>query len=93
MIELSIEYGHTPIYTTTAALNVRTGPGTGYSLQPRDKMTEDGRRHSNGSVLNPGTRVSIMNIVIDPHDGYVWARIPSGYICLAYKEKTYFKGE
>lgn len=93
MINMSVQYGYTPVYTTTTALKVRTGPGIDYSLQPRDKMTDDGRRHSEGSILNSGTRVSILNIVIDPLNGYVWAKIPSGYICLVHKNTTYYKGE
>lgn len=56
-------------YQTTDALNVRTGPGTGYSVI---------------KVLPVRTRVKVMSTEIGS-DGKTWARLESGgYVCADY---------
>ena len=56
-------------YQTTEALNVRTGPGTGYSVI---------------KLLPARTRVRVMSTETGS-DGRIWAKIENGgYVCADY---------
>ena len=90
MIEFGLKVGDNT-YTLQTDLNVRTGPGADYPLQPREKMTDDGRKHSTGSTLHKGTRVTVLKIIADPFKGSAWIQIPSGYICGADGNNQYVK--
>ena len=90
MIELPFKTGDNT-YITLVDLNIRTGPGSHYPLQSRDKMTEDGRKHSEGSILKRGTRVTVKEFIVNPFDSCAWLRIPSGYICAVEDDKQYIK--
>lgn len=90
MINFSFNYGIPSNYVTKTSLNVRTGPSTNAAYQARENMTEDGRRHSDGHVLRPGTTVTVKRLIVDCETNMVWAEIPSGYICFINKDKKYF---
>jgi len=90
MIELKVKSGDLT-YETLVDLNVRTGPSSRYPLQPRDQLTDDGRKHSTGSVLHKNTRVTVLEIIVRPQAKCVWIRIPSGYICGVDGDKKYVK--
>ena len=80
------------VYTLTTAVNVRTGAGTKYSQKKRTELTEDGKKNAQSgyyAVLNKGTRFTVLELKNDGDD--IWARIPSGWICLYYKSDQYAK--
>lgn len=88
MIELKVKEGDNT-YETLVGLNIRTGPSVKFPLMKREHMTEDGRAHSHGSVLDPHTRVTVLEVIIRPLTSSVWIRIPSGYICAVDGNKKY----
>lgn len=87
----------TPTFTTGKTytvqvnnLNVRTGPGTNYSIKAKKSLTKDGQKHANSKgQLNKGTRVTVLETKKNGSD--VWIRIPSGWICGYYNNKYYVK--
>lgn len=77
-------------YILTAAMKVRTGPGTNYPQKPRKALSADGQKHAfaNG-VLKNGTVVTVKR-VIKNEEGY-WAETPSGYVAMFTAGKAYMK--
>ena len=72
------------------ALNVRTGPGTGYRKKSRAELTADGRKHATKSgALVKGTVVTCNST--KTVSGNVWMKIPSGWVAAYYSKKTYIK--
>lgn len=78
-------------YTTKpSALNVRTGPGTGYRAKAKAELTADGQRHSNAAgQLLPGTRVTVSQVRRIGSDW--WGLVPSGWIALEWRGCVYVK--
>lgn len=82
------------LYTCRSNMNVRTGAGTNCRKKKVSEVTADARKHcvnksaSAYAVLQAGTRVTCKE-VIKKANGYVWLRIPSGYICAYNGEKKY----
>ena len=83
------------VVTLTTNVNVRTGAGTGYAQKLVSQLTADGKKNAtstNGSAnatLKTGTKVTILAIKMVGSD--IWAKIPSGWICLKYNGKHYVK--
>ena len=81
-------------YTCRANMNVRTGPGTDYEIKKIKDLTADGKKHATNksananAILRSGTRVTCKE-VIKKSNGYIWLRIPSGYICAYDGVKKY----
>lgn len=73
------------VYTLDCELRVRTGPGLGYHALTHGELTENAKAHDKDKdgALEAGTRVTCKE-VWGVKDGYLWIRIPSGYIA-AYK--------
>lgn len=71
-------------------LNVRTGPGTNYSVKAKKELTADGRKHSNSKgQLKKGTKVTVLEV--RKSGSHIWIRIPSGWICAYNGAKYYVK--
>lgn len=65
-------------YKLRKTLNVRTGPGTKYSIKKRSSLTTNARAHSYNSKyakLKSGTVVTCVKVSAS------WIKIPSGWIC------------
>lgn len=66
-------------YSIRKNLNVRTGPGTGYTIKSRKSLTKDALKNSvkgtKKAVLKKGTVVTCLDVKGD------WMLIPSGWIC------------
>lgn len=83
------------VYILTTNVNVRTGAGTNYSKKKISQLTADGKKNATSTksndyaVLKSGTRVTV--IETKTIDSDIWAKIPSGWICLRYNEKNYAK--
>lgn len=77
-------------YILTAAMKVRTGPGSNYPQKPKKNLSADGQKHAfaNG-VLKKGTPVTVKEVVQDGED--YWALTPSGYIAMMINGKTYME--
>ena len=76
------------VYTLTANMNVRTGPGTKYRIKTKSELTADGQKHSTSAgTLFKGTKVTV-SIVTEENENY-WATIPSGCIALEYNDNVY----
>lgn len=81
------------VYTLTTNVNVRTGAGTNYSKKKVSQLTADGRKNAASTksnayaVLKSGTRVTVNELKTVGSD--IWAKIPSGWICLRYGGKNY----
>lgn len=68
---------------TASALNVRTGPGTGYAKKSYWQLSANARSHAYSSgALKKGTRVT----VYETKNGF--ARIPSGWVSAQYLSKA-----
>lgn len=69
-------------------LNVRTGPGTGFSKKTKKQLTADGQKNSDAEgQLKKGTKVTCQGI--KQNGSEIWMKIPSGWIC-AYNGKKYY---
>lgn len=80
----------TGTYILTAAMKVRTGPGSNYPQKPRKSLTADGQKHAfaNG-VLKKGTAVTVKKVIQSGSD--YWALTPSGYVAMQMNGKTYME--
>lgn len=80
----------TGTYILTAAMKVRTGPGSNYAQKAKKDLTADGQKHaySNG-VLKKGTAVTVKKVIQSGSD--YWALTPSGYIAMKSNGKTYME--
>lgn len=76
-------------YTTTVVLNVRKGAGKEYGLVGYNNLTTDGKKHAFGNALRAGTKVTVKEI--SKKEEETWLRIPSGWICGQYRDRTYVK--
>jgi GH24 family phage-related lysozyme (muramidase) len=73
--------GQTYTIKVKTALNVRKGAGKSFGLVGYNKLTQDGKNHSNGgSALKNGTRVAVQEVKVIS-DTEVWIKIPSGWVC------------
>ncbi len=82
------------IYQTNYNMRVRSGAGTNYaSLRVKD-LTPDGKRHATSkgenaeAIYQKGTLFTAYQ-EIKNQDGSLWAKSPSGYICIQDSNMTY----
>jgi len=86
-----------PIYITLGDMYVRCGAGTNYGVKRVRDLTEDGKKHATSTnpdayaVYKKGTRFTCYELV-DLGRG-VWARTPSGYVCVRGKSGTVYSKE
>ena len=86
--------GKNPIYVTFGDMYVRCGAGTNYGVKRVRDLTEDGKKHATSTnpdayaVYKKGTRFTCYELV-DLGRG-VWARTPSGYVCVRGKYGTVY---
>lgn len=73
---------------TASSLRVRIGAGLNFRQKTQCELSEDGRKHSNanGSLIK-GTNVTVKNVINLGTE--VWGQIPSGYIALMIKNKSF----
>lgn len=66
---------------------VYTGYGSDYTQKRVSELTEDGRKHATSTdifapaYIKKGTKITILSTNLSKA-GNLWARIPSGYICI-----------
>lgn len=83
------------VYTLTVDVKVRTGAGTNCKQKTVSQLTKDGRKNAiskkvnDYAVLKAGTKFTVNEL--KPIDTDIWAKIPSGWICLRYNGKNYAK--
>ena len=84
-------------YETLGAMNVRAGAGTLYRRKKVKELTADGKKNATKSNPNDyatykkGTIFTATKIIKNT-SGNIWAKSPSGYICIATKNgKKYCK--
>lgn len=81
------------LYQLTAKKYVRTGPGTSYSIKKVKDLTKDGQKNATSTKPNAlaeykvGTKFTALEITLADNTG-LWARTPSGYICVESKSNT-----
>lgn len=81
-------------YVTLTAMKVRTGAGTGYRQKKVKELTPDGKKNATSTNLNAnavyksGTVFTALEII---NNNGVWAKTPSGYICIKDSKQTYCK--
>lgn len=74
-------------YRTLGNMYVRKGAGLNHSVKLVKDLTIDGRRNATSTNLNASAIYKTGTIftakdIINNSDGSIWARSPSGYICL-----------
>lgn len=83
------------VYTLTVDLKVREAAGTNAKWKKVSQLTVNGRKNATTNkandyaVLKAGTRVTVQELKTIGTD--IWAKIPSGWICLRYNGKNYAK--
>ncbi len=83
------------VYTLTVDVKVREAARTNAKWKTVSQLTEDGKKNATSknekdyAVLKTGTRVTVQELKTVGSD--IWAKIPSGYICLRYNGKNYAK--
>ncbi len=83
------------VYTLTVDVKVREAAGTNAKWKTVSQLTADGQKNATSkktndyAVLKTGTRVTVQELKTIGSD--IWAKIPSGYICLRYNGKNYAK--
>lgn len=83
-----------PIYVTLGDMYVRYGAGTNYGVKRVSELTEDGKCHATSTnpndpaIYRKGTRFTCYELV-DLGRG-IWARTPSGYVCVIGKSGTVY---
>lgn len=86
-----------PIYETLGDMYVRCGAGTNFGVKRVRDLTEDGKKHATSTnpdayaVYKKGTRFTCYELV-DLGKG-LWARTPSGYVCVIGKSGTVYSVE
>ena len=79
----------TGTYVTSYNMYVRTGAGTNYRAKKKKELTADGQRNATMfGLYKKGTRFTCYELV-DLGEG-VWARTPSGYVCVIGKSGTVY---
>ena len=80
-------------YKCLYAMNVRTGAGTLYRRKKVKELTADGKKNATSKKLTDyatykkGT-VFTASKIIKNTSGNIWAKTPSGYVCIATKKGT-----
>lgn len=80
-------------YRTLYNMNVRENPSINSRIKKVKELTEDGKRNStstnldDNAVYKKGTIFTAKEIIKD--NNYVWAKSPSGYICLEDSNTKY----
>lgn len=83
-----------PIYITLGDMYVRYGAGTNYGVKRVSELTEDGKKHATSTnpnapaIYKKGTKFTCYELV-DLGKG-IWARTPSGYVCIIGKSGTVY---
>ena len=73
-------------YVTLEAMNIRSGAGVNYPIKKVKDMSVNGRKHATSTDLNANaaykknTEFTAQEIIKNGNE--VWAKSPSGYICL-----------
>lgn len=81
-------------YKTLEVMRVRAGVGTNYRQKKVKELTADGKKNATSKNENAdacykkGTIFTAQKITVN-QDGSVWAKSPSGYICLKDSHYTY----
>ena len=81
-------------YQTIYNMNVRSGPGINYKIKKVKEITVDGKKNSlyknlnSNAIYKKGTIFTAIKIIKNK-DSSIWAKSPSGYICL-YDKKNYY---
>lgn len=81
-------------YKTLEVMRVRAGAGTNYRQKKVKELTADGKKNATSKNENAdacykkGTIFTAQKITVN-QDGSVWAKSPSGYICLKDSHYTY----
>lgn len=78
---------------TATLLNVRTGPGIGYVKKTATQLTKNAQEQ-NGKLGNSKANGLLQGCIVDintitQNGGYVWGKIPSGYICMQENGQNY----
>ena len=82
------------VYETLYNMYVRYGAGTNYGVKRVHELTEDGKKHATSqdpnakAIYKKGTRFTCYELV-DLGKG-IWARTPSGYVCIKGKSGTVY---
>lgn len=82
-------------YKTLAVMNVRSGPGTKYSIKTVSQLTPDGKKNATSkspkahAAYKKGTEFTALKI--EQNGKSYWAKTPSGYICLQLGNEVYCK--
>lgn len=77
-------------------MNVRVGAGTDKGIKKVKDLSADGKKNAtstnenDNAVYKEGTVFTAKEIITNS-DGSVWAKTPSGYVCIKDKENTYCK--
>lgn len=80
-------------YITLEDMRVREGAGTNYKIKKVKDLTPDGKKNATSKKPNDdaeykkGTVFTALEII--NKDGSVWAKSPSGYICIKGMKRTY----
>lgn len=85
------------VYEVVSPRYVRTGPGTEHPIKKVSELSKDGQKNAVDTKLTAdaqykkGTRFDVLEVVYAKNGG-IWAKTPSGYICLeSCKGTTYVK--
>ena len=82
-------------YKTVREVNVRSGPGANYKQKQIKDLTSDGIKNCTSknkkdlAIYKKGTIFTALKIVKNKNS--YWAKTPSGYVCLKYKNTVYCK--
>lgn len=83
-------------YQTNMSMNIRTGAGTNFAIKKVKDMTTSGKKNATSKDLNAYAAYKkntsfTANSIIKADDGSIWAKSPSGYICLKDNKTIYCK--
>lgn len=73
-------------YITLEEMNIRTGAGINYAIKKVKDISVNGKKHATSTNLNAnavykkGTEFTAQEIIVKGNE--VWAKSPSGYICV-----------
>lgn len=86
----------TGTYQTVMSMNIRTGAGTNYRIKKVKEITADGKKNATNkkpeayAAYKKGTKFTATKIIKNSN-GSIWAKTPSGYVCLKGKVIKYCK--
>lgn len=83
-------------YKCLYPLNIRTGAGTNYRIKKVKEIPEKSRKYLTESKLLANATYKKDTIytaskILKAKDGSIWAKTPSGYVCIASGKKQYSK--